>query len=118
MFEKYIWEKRILVVLGNKDIKSQQKIILDKVKEGILDRDLIVFGLKNKQEPYFRIEKEQVKKIVEKYSLNADDNVILIGKDGTIKRKWEYPVSAREIFELIDSMPMRKSEIRQRKGEK
>jgi hypothetical protein len=49
--------------------------------------------------------------------LNNNDNIILIGKDGTIKGKWEKKVSVKEIFDLIDSMPMRKAEIRRRKGE-
>lgn len=41
--------------------------------------------------------------------------VILVGKDGEVKLRREGPVQAAEIFALIDSMPMRQKEIRERK---
>jgi len=41
--------------------------------------------------------------------------VILVGKDGEVKLRREAPVQAAEIFAVIDSMPMRKKEIRERK---
>lgn len=36
---------------------------------------------------------------------------VLIGKDGTEKARWERVVQPDELFELIDSMPMRRREI-------
>ena len=42
----------------------------------------------------------------------GDFTVLLIGKDGGVKLRSGTPVSSREIFELIDSMPMRRQEIR------
>lgn len=36
---------------------------------------------------------------------------ILVGKDGTEKARWERLVQPDEIFELIDSMPMRRREM-------
>ena len=38
--------------------------------------------------------------------------LILVGKDGGVKFKRDDRVSLSEIFELIDSMPMRKNEMR------
>ena len=37
--------------------------------------------------------------------------VVLVGKDGTEKARWEHVVQPQEIFDLIDTMPMRKQEI-------
>lgn len=41
---------------------------------------------------------------------------VLIGKDGTEKLRKEEPVTARELFALIDSMPMRRAEMRRKRG--
>ena len=38
--------------------------------------------------------------------------VVLIGKDGGEKARWDKLVQPQEIFDLIDSMPMRQSEMR------
>jgi hypothetical protein len=39
--------------------------------------------------------------------------VLLIGKDGGVKLRREVPVTTTELFSLIDSMPMRKREMRE-----
>lgn len=38
--------------------------------------------------------------------------LVLMGKDGTEKLRSDKPVTTRELFELIDSMPMRQAEMR------
>lgn len=40
--------------------------------------------------------------------------VMLIGKDGGIKLSQTSPVTNTELFELIDAMPMRRQEMRER----
>ena len=40
--------------------------------------------------------------------------LILVGKDGGIKLKRHDQASLEEVFELIDSMPMRQREMRQK----
>ena len=39
--------------------------------------------------------------------------VVLIGKDGEEKQRWNRVVDPQELFDLIDAMPMRKKEIDQ-----
>lgn len=39
--------------------------------------------------------------------------LVLMGKDGTEKLRSEKPVPTRELFDLIDAMPMRQAEIQQ-----
>lgn len=41
--------------------------------------------------------------------------VLLIGKDGTAKHRSGKPVEPREIFSLVDAMPMRQRELRERR---
>jgi Domain of unknown function (DUF4174) len=42
-------------------------------------------------------------------SVSDDFAGYLIGKDGTIKHKFTTPIPTKELFALVDSMPMRKS---------
>ena len=37
--------------------------------------------------------------------------VTLIGLDGDIKKMWNKPIKAKDLYMIIDAMPMRKSEI-------
>ena len=43
------------------------------------------------------------------------EGVILIGKDGGVKIRKPFPVPPEYIFDRIDAMPMRQSEIRDKK---
>ena len=38
--------------------------------------------------------------------------VVLVGKDGSVKKVWRDPVDPKSIFTVIDSMPMRQNEMR------
>ncbi len=40
---------------------------------------------------------------------------LLVGKDGTVKHRSGKPVEPREIFSLVDAMPMRRRELRERR---
>ncbi len=42
--------------------------------------------------------------------------VVLVGKDGTEKRRAPKPVPARSLFDTIDAMPMRQREMREQDG--
>jgi len=46
---------------------------------------------------------------------DADRLVILIGKDGGVKRRAELNTDLREILLQIDAMPMRRDEMRVKK---
>jgi hypothetical protein len=39
-----------------------------------------------------------------------------VGKDTTVKRRGSAPVAMESLFEQIDRMPMRRREMRRRKG--
>jgi hypothetical protein len=42
-------------------------------------------------------------------------SVVLIGKDGGEKLRRTTPLSPEELFAIVDAMPMRRAEIRERK---
>ncbi len=37
--------------------------------------------------------------------------VVLVGKDGSVKKVWKDPVDPKQIFTVIDAMPMRRDEM-------
>lgn len=116
MYKRYLWKKRIIVVLEDDEkIKSQQKTIFDEVIDELLDRDIIIFGLGKETPPYLKDETMDLATLRDEYSLSSDVNIALIGKDGSVKGKWRNPVTADELFRLIDAMPMRRAEMRKRK---
>lgn len=39
--------------------------------------------------------------------------VLLVGKDGGVKERWDDQVDPQTVFALIDAMPMRRSEMRE-----
>lgn len=50
-----------------------------------------------------------------KYTTDAGQQsftVVLVGKDGGVKKQWTRLVTIKEIFALIDAMPMRRSEMK------
>jgi hypothetical protein len=116
MLNEFLWKNRILVVSGDATFKSKQKDILDQATDGIIDRDMVILGFDKQEEPYNKWKDTKLDQISKEFNLKSDDRVILFGKDGTIKAKWSEPVSFKEVFELIDAMPMRKAEMRRRKG--
>ena len=36
---------------------------------------------------------------------------MLVGKDGSVKKVWKDPVDPKQIFTVIDAMPMRRDEM-------
>lgn len=45
---------------------------------------------------------------------NGAFTVILVGKDGGEKFRWQEPVGPKDLFDRIDVMPMRRRELRER----
>ncbi len=43
--------------------------------------------------------------------------MVLVGKDGSVKLRKPFPYSVRELTRTIDKMPMRQREIRERRGD-
>ncbi len=61
------------------------------------------------------LNKEQGISLRKKFSIMPGQHmVILIGKDGELKLRKQLPVELSEIFSVIDAMPMRQREMRER----
>lgn len=102
--------RRVLLIYGRDDAQHyiiEQQEALNEEKAGIAERDLdvIVLVASLVMEPDRQF-------LMHDYKLNPADDFAgwLIGKDGGVKQTYKKPVSVKELFQTIDSMPMRKQE--------
>lgn len=114
--ETYQWKNRI-ILLKDADVKSDwlqaQLKRLQSNSKALLEREVVIFLLADKAVYDEDHNKRSLRAdaIITKYDLSSFQGLILIGKDGGIKLKEEFIVNPSEIFELIDGMPMRRTEM-------
>lgn len=114
--DTYTWNNRIILLkesnLESDWLKAQVKRLQSDLSE-LNDRQLVVFILANGL--VYDLEQNETdlnaKIIEEQFALSNFEGLTLIGKDGGIKLKEAFIVNPKTIFELIDSMPMRKNEM-------
>ena len=100
---RYLWKNRIILTFA--DDEDHPDLIKLKVEMNendceILNRDLLYFHLSNNGK-------------TGNLTIKSDRSfrIFLIGKDGGIKYESNRFVSLIQLFDLIDSMPMRKDEM-------
>ena len=112
---QFTWRNRVLVVFGtaaNPQL-SRQIAALKGQTAALAERDMVVLQVTpDSVIPLFGtagdIQPAQLRK-----DLKVTDDrfeIVLIGKDGGVKLRSKDVVSDAEVFDLIDRMPMRRSE--------
>lgn len=99
------WKKRVIVLLAeaNDPHFLEQRGRLEKEAGALRERDLVV------------VEETSPGPLHARYDLKSGFVAILIGKDGGEKWRSTRPFEPREVFALIDTMPMRAREVREKK---
>ncbi|CAN5510880.1 DUF4174 domain-containing protein [soil metagenome] len=101
---------------------ARQQHLLENQASELADRDLIFIPVlykrmptdANQASPVFASDTEQ-KHLRSRYNIQPQEfAVLLLGKDGGEKLRSRTPVTMEKLSHLIDSMPMRQQEIRQR----
>ena len=90
---QYRWQNRIIVTYS----KSEQNEKLSKLRQDIQENSC---GFKNRNLLHFHFSDP-----------NEEYKILLIGKDGGVKFEGENR-SLQQIFNQIDTMPMRRSEMK------
>tara|TARA_B100000674_G_scaffold493924_1_gene517322 strand:- start:501 stop:917 length:417 start_codon:yes stop_codon:yes gene_type:complete len=121
ILDKFLWRNRVIVIStpspANPLFKKQLQL-LDSETTDLIDRDLVILkALLNTGN--FLIDEVSFgssEKLLSKFNLpKSEFCLILLGKDGTVKFcQIGKLVRPQVLFSLIDSMPMRKHEIRVR----
>ena len=117
----YQWKNRLLILFApsEKDLIYQSfKEQLQRRAQEVQERDLLIFHVLETEENRLAnlpLNKEQGISLRKKFSIMPGQLiVILIGKDGEAKLRGELPLELSEIFSVIDAMPMRQREMRER----
>ena len=107
--DEYLWEKRPVVVFANTPndllIKRQMELLEDGAAE-LAERDVIVIVDTD-------VDAEETTPLRKKLRPRVFQ-LVLIGKDGQVKLRKPRPWTVRELSRVIDKMPMRQQELRQR----
>ena len=109
--KQFIWNKRVIILLAdspdNENFISQMNIFGSQENE-MAERDLILISNHSQKIPI-----PERNLLYENYVLPGSNfTIVLLGKDGGVKLKRIEPVPADELYALIDSMPMRKRELK------
>ena len=118
----YRWKNRLLLVFSPSESEPDYAAFdrsLTRERPEVVDRDLVVFRIFEKgtsrveQKP---LPPEDAERLRRRFGIRSGRlTVILIGKDGGIKMVREDRAALGEIFERIDSMPMRRQEMREKR---
>ena len=118
---QYQWKNRLLFLFApdssHPSFKHIHSQIVDQRPE-VDDRDLVIFSVLEhgpSQMDATVIDRQAADSIRERFSIAPNAfSLILIGKDGGLKLKRHDRVDLAEVFELIDSMPMRRNEMQEK----
>lgn len=116
----YLWRNRLLFVVA----PEASDIVVEQVRDSletqtyeIVDRDVLVFQLFISGQSLIGdrpIAASQAQLLRTRLGVEPDEQVLLlIGKDGGLKRRAPLVTDLQEIFRQIDIMPMRRDEIRE-----
>ena len=119
--KNFEWKNRVLIIGGDSSKFKSQLDQINLESNEFTDRDLVIILI---EEDNSRISYDGLKTIKtidydstlnlrNKYNFK-EFKLILIGKDGGEKYNSKKLVSINVIYELIDGMPMRKQEIKER----
>lgn len=118
--ESLKWEKRPILLFAKSRSFAQLGKQLDLLRDyrpDLQERDIVVLSTTGNQETsaaigYVSIDRGTARLLRRRFAPDMKGlTVILIGKDGGEKGRWTSVVEPQEIFDLIDSMPMRQQEI-------
>ena len=100
---RYLWKNRIILTFADDEDHPDLIKLKAEMKENeceILNRDLLHFHFNNDGKTGNLTTKS-----------DRSFRILLLGKDGGIKYESKRSVSLIQLFELIDSMPMRQDEM-------
>lgn len=120
----YRWQNRLLLIFAPDTTAAeyrQQRGWLEEQQAELDDRDMLVYYFFENDPGYVGqklIPTEAGRGAMTKFKIESEQfGIILIGKDGGIKFQAIQPTAPSDIFDLVDQMPMRQQEIKQKENE-
>jgi hypothetical protein len=116
------WKNRLLFLYapdGDDPVFKKWHSDIDAQKAEVEDRDLVVFEVLERGQSRMNMETlnpKTVNSLRKRFAVpRGVFRVILIGKDSGVKFEGDNQADLKKIFDLIDAMPMRQNEMRQKK---
>lgn len=117
---QYHWQNRLLLIFAESAsepaVVAQRQQFADE-RAGFADRELLTFYFYDAsmgEADSYTVDPTVTAALRERYELAPGEfAVLLVGKDGGAKNRFEQPVAPEEIYSLIDAMPMRQREMRE-----
>lgn len=120
-FEQFQWKNRLLFLFSPDDshpIFRNLQSEINTQKAEVEDRDLLVFEVLTKGSSRMntvQLDRQVADSIRNRFSAPRHTfTLVLVGKDGDVKMRRHDQVKLKEVFALIDSMPMRQNEMQQK----
>lgn len=117
----YRWNNRLLIIsnpLNNLEKETEQLELLGSLDQDFKERKILVIKLTKHN---YTVLNSNVTtstldpKGIEGLTLSEKEfSILLIGLDGGIKLRQNQSIKRNELFAIIDGMPMRQSELRQK----
>lgn len=123
--EGFRWQNRIVIVKSNLGATSQYQKQLQEFENAqaeLSERKMVAFYITDESYKMIDYTKGAASKSDKLSTLFANDvlnkqhdfEVVLIGLDGGVKLRQTELLTKEQLFQLIDSMPMRANEIKRR----
>ena len=117
----YQWKNRLLLLFASSEENPAYLTLkkeIDRQAMEVKNRDLLVFYVLEKGKSRLdseRLTPDQALFLRKRLSVSSGRfTIILIGKDGGEKIRQESPIDLKEIFAIIDAMPMRQQEMKKK----
>lgn len=112
---EFRWKNRVLLIIDTNNNLPVRDLQVNKFvsrNDEMEERDLVLLVCTGKEV----LDKDGLKIDIDpdKISYGEFQGVILIGKDGGVKLRKKFIAEPKEIFDLIDQMPMRRAEMKNR----
>jgi len=111
VLKDYLWKNRVIITFSNSEENPDRQFLIQQIRQyscEYMNRDLVHIDLIQGTDEY--------KRLSQKFTISDSTTFksLLLGKDGEVKLKTNSS-DLKELFSLIDTMPMRKRETQSEK---
>lgn len=125
LMERYLWDKRVILLFSpasdHPEYVKQNRLLAEEAA-GLEARDIVLWRIIRNEKVSIDGEQKAHLGTPRFYDyFDTEPNrftFILLGKDGGEKIRQHQPLSGKELFDLIDAMPMRQQEMLQENSPK
>lgn len=122
--DKYLWKRRLLLAfapLRTHPGLAVQRARLKAAADGLAERDMTVIEIVQNTvfvdgNPTVDLNADALRREFD--TSIVEFSVILVGKDGGEKLRRDEPLAVARLFDVVDAMPMRRQEMREREQPK